>query len=42
MDSVLRQSGRAMSGDRFSCKWLATYGLSRGGRTASDSGTYGT
>ena len=31
-----------MNGDRFSCKWLATYGLSRGGRTASDSDAYGT
>nr|WP_314118665.1 hypothetical protein [uncultured Campylobacter sp.] len=39
MGSVLRQSGRAMSGDGLSCKWLAAYGLSRGGRTALDSNT---
>ena len=31
-----------MNGDRFSCKWLATYGLSRGGRAASNGETYGT
>ena len=31
-----------MSGDELSCKWLAADGLSRGGRTASDSGAYGT
>ncbi|WP_297962866.1 hypothetical protein [uncultured Campylobacter sp.] len=30
LDSVLRQSGGAMSGEGLSCGWLAAYGLSRG------------
>ncbi|EEV18515.1 hypothetical protein CAMGR0001_2526 [Campylobacter gracilis RM3268] len=38
----MRQSGAAIGGDGLSCRWLAVYGLSRGGRVAPDSDTCGT